>query len=69
MYVVDKVGWKVSATAWYAPHQNGLNEPNHAVVDNCLNKIKANYPNMKDKLVLAHALFAENSLQLFTNDL
>ena len=62
--VADKVGCKVSATAGYAPHQNGLNERNHAVVDSCLNKIKADYPNMKDEMILAHALFAKNSLQM-----
>ena len=62
--MADRLGCKVSATAGYAPHQNGLNERNHAVNDDCMNKIKEDNPNMKDELVLAHALFAKNSLQM-----
>ena len=52
----ERLGCKVSSTAGYAPHQNGINERNHAVTDNCLNKIKEDFPNMKDEIVLAHAV-------------
>ena len=62
--MADRSGCKVSVTAGYAPHQNGLNERNHAVNDDCMNKIKEDNPNLKDELVLAHALFAKNSLQM-----
>ena len=58
----ERLGCKLSSTAGYAPHQNGVNERNHAVTDNCLNKIKEDFPSMKDEIVLAHAVFAKNSM-------
>ena len=58
----ERLGCKASSTAGYAPHQNGINERNHAVTDNCLNKIKEDFPSMKDEIVLAHAVFAKNSM-------
>lgn len=61
--MADRLG-SVSATAGYAPHQNGLNERNHAVNDVCMNKLKEENPLMKDEVVLAHALFAKKSLQM-----
>ena len=38
--MAERLGSRVSTTAGYAPHQNGVNERNHAVTDSCLNKIK-----------------------------
>ena len=62
--VAERLDCKVSSTAGYAPHQNGLNERNHAVVDKCLDRIKEDNPNLSDEIVLAHALFAKNALQM-----
>ena len=54
----------MSSTAGYAPHQNGINERNHAINDQCMNKIKEDHPDMDDELILAHALFAKNCLRM-----
>ena len=62
--MADQLGCKASTTAGYAPHQNGINERNHTVNDRCMDKIKEDYPDMDDELILAHALFAKNCLQM-----
>ena len=60
--MAERLGCNLSTTAGYAPHQNGLNERNHAIADSCLNKIKKDFPTMRDEIVLSHAVFAKNTL-------
>ena len=50
-------------TAAEAPWQNGICERNHAVVDNILFRIVADYPDMKIETALAWACSAKNALQ------
>ena len=50
-------------TAAEAPWQNGICERNHAVVDNILSRIVADFPSMDIETALAWACSAKNSLQ------
>ena len=50
-------------TAAEAPWQNGICERNHAVVDNILSRIVADFPNMQLETAIAWACSAKNSLQ------
>lgn len=50
-------------TAAEAPFQNGLCERNHAVVDNILTRIVADFPRLDIQTALAWACSAKNSLQ------
>jgi len=49
-------------TAAYSPWQNGICERNHAVVDNCVEKILEDQPDLNLEVVLLWAVNAKNSL-------
>ena len=53
---------KPTTTAAYSPHQNGLNERNHATVDMMMLRMKESDPNMTPEMCLRWALHAKNSL-------
>ena len=55
---------EVRNTAAHSPWQNGLCERNHAVVDECLQKILEENPKMKVEIALVWAIHAKNCLQM-----
>ena len=55
---------EVRNTAAQSPWQNGLCERNHAVVDECLQKILEENPKMKVETALVWAIHAKNCLQM-----
>lgn len=62
--MAENLNIEIWNTAGYSPWQNGLCERNHAVVDNCVEKILEDYPNMDIELALVWAVNAKNSLQM-----
>ena len=54
---------KPTTTAAYSPHQNGINERNHATVDTIMIKMKESDPNISPETCLRWALHAKNSLE------
>ena len=60
--VAANLNIKLTTTAAYSPHQNGINERNHATVDMMLNKMIESDPSMKPETALLWALNAKNSL-------
>ena len=62
--MAENLSIEVWNTAGSSPWQNGLCERNHAVVDNCVQKILEDYPNMDLELALVWAVNAKNSLQM-----
>ena len=62
--VASILGVRLLTTAAHAPHQNGLNERNHSVVDSILGKLKMNYPKLGLDVLLAWANMAKNSLHM-----
>ena len=61
--VAHKLGVKLTTTASYSPHQNGLNERNHAVVDMMITRMMCSDQNLKPEMALLWALNAKNSLE------
>ena len=61
--VANKLGIKLTTTAAYSPHQNGLNERNHATVDHMIRKMLESDTTMKPEMALFWALNAKNSLE------
>ncbi|XP_066915082.1 uncharacterized protein [Clytia hemisphaerica] len=55
---------EVRNTAAESPWQNGLCERNHAVVDECLQKVLEENPKMKPDVALVWAIHAKNCLQM-----
>ena len=53
---------KLLTTAAYSPHQNGLNERIHGVIDLILLKLKTQYPNIHVDVLLGWANMAKNCL-------
>jgi hypothetical protein len=60
--VAHKLGIKCTTTASYSPHQNGLNEKNHAVVDRMIAKMMESDKTLSPDMALRWALNAKNSL-------
>ena len=52
----------LTTKARYSPHQNGLNERNHATVDQIMKKIPENDSKMSPERALFWSLNAKNSL-------
>ena len=61
--VSHKLGVKLTTTASYSPHQNGLNERNHSVVDLMVTRMMASDKSLSSELALCWALNAKNSLE------
>ena len=62
--VASMLGVRLLTTAGNAPHQNGLNERIHAVVDLILHKLKAQYPKLELDVLLGWANMAKNCLHM-----
>jgi transposase InsO family protein len=60
----ENVNIEVLNTAAYSPWQNGICERNHAVVDNCVEKILEDQPNLNLEIALLWAVNAKNSLSM-----
>ena len=60
--VVANLIIKPTTTAAYSPHQNGLNERNHATVDTMMLRMKESDPKLSPEMCLRWALHAKNSL-------
>ena len=60
--VAHKLGVKLTTTSSYSPHQNGLNERNHATVDVMITRMMASDETMSPEMALCWALNAKNSL-------
>ena len=61
--LAEYLGVKVSFTAAYSPHQNGINERNHEIVDNMMKKMRMEDPTMPCTVALTWGLVAKNTLQ------
>ena len=61
--VASKLGVELTTTAAYSPHQNGINERNHAIVDMMLTRMLFSDSTMKPEMALMWALNAKNSLE------
>ena len=59
----EKYQIRVTSTASFSPHQNGLNERNHAYVDFMVQKIQDADPSCKTRIALAWACNAANCLE------
>ena len=60
--VASKLGIEVTTTASYSPHQNGLNERNHAVVDLMVTRMLESDRHLSPETALMWAFNAKNSL-------
>ena len=60
------IGVKCTLTATYIPHQNGLNERNHAICDGMINKMRMEDPSLSAEVALTWALVAKNSLENYS---
>ena len=60
--VANKLGVELTTTASYSPHQNGVNERNHAVVDLMIVRMLASDKSLSPRVALMWALNAKNSL-------
>ena len=61
--VASKLGVELTTTASYSPHQNGVNERNHAVVDLMVVRMLESDRNLSPDTALLWALNAKNSLE------
>ncbi len=59
---MSKLDIKIHTTAAYSPWSNGLCERNHALVDNMLERVLNDFPEMDLETALAWACAAKNSL-------
>ena len=62
--VASILGVRLLTTAAQSPHQNGLNERVHSVVDSILSKLKINHPKLPLDVLLGWANMAKNSLHM-----
>ena len=60
--IASILGVKLFTTAGYSPHQNGLNERIHGVIDLILHKLKVQYPNTDINVLTGWANMAKNSI-------
>ena len=61
--VASKLGIELTTTASYSPHQNGLNERNHAVVDLMVNHMLDSDRSLSPNVALLWAFNAKNGLE------
>ena len=61
--VAGKLGVEVTTTASYSPHQNGINERNHAVVDLMVTRMLESDKHLSPETALLWAFNAKNSLE------
>ena len=61
--VAHKLGIKSTTTASYSPHQNGINERNHGVVDLMITRMMASDQTLSSEMALCWALNAKNSME------
>ena len=61
--VASKLGIEVTTTASYSPHQNGLNERNHAIVDLMVIRMLESDKHLSPDTALLWAFNAKNSLE------
>ena len=64
--VAEYIGVKCTLTAAYSPHQNGLNERNHAICDGMITKMRMEDPTLSAEVALTWALVAKNSLENYS---
>ena len=64
--VAEYIGVKSTFTAAYSPHQNGVNERNHAVCDGMISKMRMEDPSLSVNVALKWALVAKNSLENYS---
>ena len=62
--VASMLGVRLLTTAAESPHQNGLNERVHSVVDTILSKLKMHHPKLDLDVLLGWANMAKNSLHM-----
>jgi len=60
--IAHKLGVRLTTTSSYSPHQNGLNERNHATVDLMITRMVASDEKMSPEMALSWALNAKNCL-------
>ena len=63
--VASVLNWEVCTTGAESPFQNGLCERNHAVCDNILTKLQAQYPKTPLSILLKWANMAKNTLAMW----
>ena len=61
--VGSNLGIKLTTTAAYLPHQNGLNKGNHLIVDLMLKRMKESDPEIPIEMALSWCLQVKNSLE------
>lgn len=61
--IAEYIGVRSSFTAASSPHQNGINERNHAVVDRMIDKMRTQDPSLSAPVALVWALVAKNTLE------
>ena len=61
--VASNLGVKLTTTSAYSPHQNGVNERNHAIVDLMMTRMIESDSELSPELALCWALQAKNSLE------
>ena len=64
MDVASKLGVRLLTTAAKSPHQNGLNERVHYIVDSMLYKLRLQFPKVKLDVLLGWANMAKNSIHM-----
>ena len=61
--IASKLGVELTTTASYSPHQNGVNERNHAVIDLMVIRMLESDKNLSPNTALLWAFNAKNSLE------
>ena len=61
--VASNLGVMLTTTSAYSPHQNGINERNHAIVDLVITRMMESDGQLSPDLALSWALQAKNSLE------
>ena len=64
--IAEYIGVRCTLTAAYSPHQNGLNERNHAICDGMIKKMRMEDPSLTAEVALTWALVAKNSLENYS---
>ena len=62
--MAENLGVEIKTTAAYAPWMNGVNERNHAVTDQILEKIVKDQPDVPLDVALSMANMAKNTLHM-----
>ena len=61
--VAAMLDMKLTTTSAYSPHQNGICEKNHAIVDLMMTRMMASDPKLTPEMALRWSLHAKNSLE------